>query len=346
MRKTKLSIYIFRNKGRVISILLLLISGILSAQFYEYGQDAGRLKWRQINTPNYRVIYPIDADSIAGIFASRLESFYPYLGRPLDHDHSKVPVIIHNESSFSNGVSVWAPKRLEIYSNPDPNSFPVDWLTHLAVHEARHVVQIDKLNQGFTRGLYFLGGEQLVGAMAIFLPYWYLEGDAVDAETRLTRTGRGRQPSFEMGLKAQMLEGNGIYSFSKATMGSYKNYIPNHYELGYQMVRYGRREYGDSFWIDFQDYAARRPFLLNPTYFSMRKYGLSSKKTFYQKALSSSALHWRKTDSTRVLTPGRSPAVPVSKHYTSYTYPHPAGDSMLLALKSGIDQIPEFILLE
>ena len=154
-----------------------------------------------------------------------------------------MPVIIHNESSFSNGVFVWAPKRLEIFTNPDPNGYNQDWLTQLALHEGRHAVQIDKLNQGITKGLYYLGGEQMVGAMAVFLPYWYLEGDAVDSETRLSTSGRGRQPSFEMGLKAQMLESDRIFSFSKATMGSYRHFIPNHYELGYLMVRYGRRRY-------------------------------------------------------------------------------------------------------
>ena len=196
-----------------------------------------------------------------------------------------MPVIIHNESSFSNGVFVWAPKRLEIFTNPDPNGYQQDWLTQLALHEGRHAVQIDKLNQGVTKVLSYVGGEQAVGAMAVFLPYWYLEGDAVDAETRLSNTGRGRQPSFEMELKAQLLEEGNLYSFSKATMGSYKHFIPNHYKLGYLMVRYGRRTYGDKFWIDFQQYAARKPYLFNPTYFSMRKYGLKSKNQFYQDAL-------------------------------------------------------------
>jgi len=170
-------------------ILLLFFSAGLKAQFYEYGQDAGTLKWEQFKTPNYKVIYPRGLDSLAGAFANRLEYFYPYQGETLDHKHSQMPVIIHNESSFSNGVFVWAPKRLEIFTNPDPNGYHQDWLTQLALHEGRHAFQIDKLNQGFTRGLYFLGGEQMVGAMAVFLPQWYLEGVAVDAETRLSNTG-------------------------------------------------------------------------------------------------------------------------------------------------------------
>jgi hypothetical protein len=326
-------------------ILLLFLTAGLKAQFYDYGQDAGRLNWFQFETSNYKVIFPQGIDSLAQAFAYRLESYYPHLGAALDHQHSQMPVIIHNESSFSNGVFVWAPKRLEIFTNPDPNGYNQDWLTQLALHEGRHAVQIDKLNQGITRVLSFVGGEQLVGAMAVFLPYWYLEGDAVDSETRLSNSGRGRQPSFEMGLKAQMLESDRIYSFSKATMGSYKNYIPNHYELGYLMVRHGRRNYGDQFWIDFQNYAARRPFLLNPTYFSMKQYGLRSKKQFYLDALDQYRQHWIRTDSARKHTPRVDWNNPEARHYTNYRFPHAVSGSMLFAYKSGMDQIPEFVFL-
>jgi hypothetical protein len=329
----------------MIFILLLLLSAGLNAQFYEYGQDAGKLKWYQFKTPNYTVIHPGGVDSLASAFAHRLEHYYPLLGAPLEHKHSHIPVVIHNESSFSNGVFVWAPKRLEIFTNPDPNGYYQDWLTQLALHEGRHAVQIDKLNQGFTRGLSFLGGEQVVGAMAVFLPYWYLEGDAVDSETRLSRTGRGRQPAFEMGLKAQLLGEDKIWSFSKATMGSFRSYIPNHYQLGYLMVRHGRRTYGNQFWIDFQNYAARKPFLLNPTHFSMKQYGIKSKKQFYNEALASYGDHWRKMAAERKLTPYADWNTNRSRHYTSYTFPHQVSPSMLLTLKTGVDQIPEFIYL-
>jgi hypothetical protein len=327
-------------------ILLLFIFKVGRAQFYEYGQDAGSLKWEHFKTPNYHVIFPRGLDSLAQAFADRMEYYYPFLGQPLDHRHSPVPVIVHNESSFSNGVFVYAPKRLEIFTNPDPNEYQEDWLTQLALHEGRHAVQIDKLDQGITRVLSFLGGEQVVGAMGVFLPYWYLEGDAVDAETRLSNTGRGRQPSFEMHLKAQLLGKDRLYSFSKATMGSYRDYIPNHYELGYLMVRYGRMVYGNDLWIDFQQYAARKPFLINPTYFAMRKHVIRSKKSFYMDALNQYKQHWAGVSFTRTFTPCRILTPDQNRNYTSYRFPHFISPSLLVAYKSGMDQIPEFVLLD
>ena len=334
------------NKGRMAFILLLFVSAGIYGQFYEYGQDAGSLKWNHFKTSNYHVIYPRGIDSLAQAFADRLEYYYPYLGQPLEHQHRPLPVIIHNESSFSNGVYVYAPKRLEIFTNPDPNDNNEDWLTQLALHEGRHAVQIDKLNQGFTRVLSVLGGEQVVGAMGVFLPYWYLEGDAVDSETRLSNTGRGRQPSFEMPLKAQLLEENRVYSFSKATMGSYKDFIPNHYQLGYLLVRYGRMVYGNDLWIDFQQYAARKPFLLNPTYFAFRSHGIKSKTSFYKEALNGYKQHWLDMASMREFTTFQNWNQQPVKHHTNFRFPHPVSSSLVFASKNGLDQIPEFVLID
>jgi hypothetical protein len=149
-----------------------------------------------------------------------------------------------------------------------------------------------------------------------------------------------------MELKAQLLEEGNLYSFSKATMGSYKHFVSNHYKLGYMMVRYGRRTYGDRFWIDFQQYAARKPYLLNPTYFSMRKYGLRSKNQFYRDALENYRKHWTRMAADRKVSPFVDWHPNRNREYTSYTFPHYISGSMMFAYKSGLDQIPEFIFLD
>ena len=318
----------------------------LNAQFYEYGQDPVKTRWNYFSSEHYELIYPRGSDSLAMDFADKLEYFYPHQARVLDHSHGKMPVIFHTESSFSNGAFVWAPKRLEIFTNPDPNGDPLDWMTLLALHEGRHAFQISKLNQGLSKGLSYIAGEQAVGLITGFLPLWYLEGDAVDAETRFSYSGRGRLPSFEMGMKAILLEKGKSYSFSKALLGSYKDYIPNHYELGYLLVRYGRRTYGNSLWSDMEDYTARRPYLISPSYFSFRKYGIKNKVEFYSAALDLYGDHWRSSMESRELQEVNTWSLPAPSHYTNYHFPQWVNDSTLLALKTGIDQIPEFVLLD
>ena len=316
------------------------------AQFYEYGQDRGTIRWNHFSTDHFRLIYPRGLDSLAMDFADKLEYFYPYQAEVMQHGHKKMPVVLHNESSFSNGVFVWAPRRLEVFTNPDPNGYPQDWLTQLALHEGRHAMQVSKLNQGFSRALSFFAGEQAVGAITGFLPIWYLEGDAVDAETRFSYTGRGRLPSFEMGTKALLLEKEERYSFSKALLGSYKDDVPNHYELGYLMVRYGRRTYGDSFWNDLVDYTARKPFLVVPFYFSMKKYGVTSKRQLYHSALDLYQNHWEKTLDKREADSVKNWSRTGNNHYTSYRFPQWINDSLVIALKTGLDQIPEFVTID
>ncbi len=314
-------------------------------QFYEYGQDRGTIRWNQFDSEHYRMIYPSGLDSLAMEFADKLEYYYPHQAAVLDHEHGLMPVVFHNESSFSNGVFVWAPRRLEVFTNPDPNGYPQDWMTQLALHEGRHAVQVSKLNQGLGRALSFIAGEQAVGAITGFLPLWYLEGDAVDAETRFSYTGRGRLPSFEMGMKALLIEKEQRYSFSKALLGSYRDYTPDHYKLGYLMVRYGRRTYGNSFWNDMEDYVARKPYLLAPTYFSMKNYGVRSKQELYNSALDFYEEHWRETHKSRVPDSTRRWSDASDKAYTNYRFPQPAGDTAIIALKTGVDQIPEFIVV-
>ncbi len=344
------SIRRFGNSFRYLYHFLILlclsawqVNGI--AQFYEYGQDRGMIRWNQFNSEHYKMIYPSGLDSLVMSFADKLEYFYPHQSAVLDHEHGLMPVVIHNESSFSNGVFVWAPRRLEIFTNPDPNGYPQDWMTQLALHEGRHAVQVSKLDQGFSRALSFIAGEQAVGAITGFLPLWYLEGDAVDAETRFSYTGRGRLPSFEMGMKALLVEKGQRYPFSKAVLGSYRDYVPDHYQLGYLMVRYGRRTYGNSFWTDMEDYAATKPYLLVPSRFSMKNYGVGSKNELYNSSLDFYEAHWRNTSKQRIPDSTRRWSSATHKAYTNYRFPQPAGDSAIVALKTGLDQIPEFVVI-
>jgi len=337
-----------RNLGLSLMLLFTFSFSTLletNAQFYEYGQDAGSIRWNQFSSQHYQLIYPRGLDSLAMKFADKLEYFYPFQAKTLEHEHGMMPVVIHNEASFSNGVFVWAPKRLEIFTNPDPNGYPQDWLTQLAIHEGRHAVQVSKLNQGFSKALSVVGGEQVVGAITGFLPMWYLEGDAVDAETRFSSTGRGRLPSFEMGMKALLLDKK-RYSFSKSLFGSYKDYVPNHYQTGYLIVRYGRRNYGDTLWIDMENYVARKPFTISPILFSMRKYGVKSKGALYNMALDEYRLHWSGNRNKRKISSNYIWNEPRSNKFTNYHFPQWLSDSTFIALKTGVDQISEFITLD
>ena len=227
-------------------ILIIIFGFQVKGQFYNSGQDRGSIKWMQIKTDNFRIVYPDYADSIAQHYANTLIWAYENVTTDMHHQPKKIDVLIHTEASNSNGMVVWAPKRMEIFSTFPEDIYPQDWYEQLALHEYRHVIQIDKLNQGLTKILSYVFGQQIIGGiLGLYLPLWFLEGDAVWAETEYSLSGRGRLNYFSDELKTQFLQDT-IFSFDKATMGSYKDFVPNHYVLGYNFVNQVRSDFGDS----------------------------------------------------------------------------------------------------
>src|SRR5690606_1235180 len=129
------------------------------AQYVSWGNDKGTTQWNQITTSNFQVIYPQGIDSVANLFANQLEYVYEFVAKSLGHQPSKISVLLHNQSTISNGFVTWAPKRMEIFDVPPQNQIAENWFEMLAVHEFRHVVQTDMMNRGLTNLLYFLMGE-------------------------------------------------------------------------------------------------------------------------------------------------------------------------------------------
>lgn len=331
----------FFNKSSIFFFLFLMPQFVLG-QYFIWGQDPGSLKWKQIHTEHFQVIFPEGFEDQGAYVADVLERSYEVGTQSLGHRPRKVPVIIHNQTVVANGFVSWAPKRLEIFTNPPQSNYAHDWLEQLAVHEFRHVVQVDKLNQGGTQWLSYLFGEQAPGAVfGLFVPMWFAEGDAVAAETGLSNSGRGRLPSFEQGLRAQVLE-KGTYSFDKAFLGSFKDYVPNYYELGYQLVTAGRIKFGSSIWDSVVTRVGRKPIPLFPFSRSLRKYAGVNEVQHYRRTFASLDSAWRAQSLKNEYTP-REVITQHNRLYLDYRYPSFANDTLLVALKTGFEKIPEVI---
>src|SRR5690606_21389515 len=137
-------------------------------------------------------------------------------------------------------------RRSEWFVTPwmGPDVGQTEWLHTLAVHEFRHVVQFEKSRAGFEKFLRVLFGETGTAlVIGINLPPWYLEGDAVGVETALSSGGRGRMPFFARDLRTLLLDGQNP-SYEKLTLGSFEDYIPNHYIVGYHLTTYLKRRFG------------------------------------------------------------------------------------------------------
>jgi hypothetical protein len=330
-------------------MLNLFLNSNSIAQFYSTGQDPALTKWNQIKTENFQIIFQKKFDNKAQDIANILEYYYNLAGNSLEHNPKKISVILHNQTMVSNGYVAWAPKRMELFATPPQDAFPDPWFDHLCIHELRHVVQIDKLNQGITKILSIVFGQQATGLVAGQLPMWYYEGDAVCTETALTNFGRGRLPFFERGIKTHLLSDENRYSFDKMLFGSYKSYVPNHYELGYQLTAYTRIKYGRNVWSDVEDYVAKNSYTLLPTPFAFylglkKNIGLSQNELFEEtfNYLDSS---WTSKNKIKHLSEPHYFQSYEIKEYENYINPVFIDKNNLIALKEGLSHIPQFVFI-
>ena len=71
----------------------------------------------------------------------------------------------------------------------------------------------------------------------------------------------------------------------KLRNGSYKDFVPDHYALGFLLVAYGREKYGDKFWKNVTHDAASFKGLLYPFQRAIKKYSGKDYVTFRNDAL-------------------------------------------------------------
>ena len=328
-------------------VFIVLFAHSANAQFFESGVAPSSVRWQQINTDNFRIIFPVDAVRDGQRAANILEYAYKAGGKSLNHKPDKIPVVLHNRTSFSNGFVVWAPKRSEMFLTPPQDNYAQDWLSHLALHEYRHVVQIDKLNQGITRAMGFVVGQQSVGAVAGLLPRWFLEGDAIATETALTNVGRGRNPAFEMPLRTIALSEQ-FHSYDKALFGSYRVHVPNHYELGYQMVGWTRERYDEKIFEKTIDFVARNPyaFFLYPFKLGIKKETGYATETLYRQAFADLTSRWSEQESQTDYESIAPLTTRANKMYVNYRSPQYLNDSTFVTLKTGIAQIAQLVKID
>ena len=324
-------------------IVLLLLTNQVVAQYYSTGSDPGYIKWNQINTNNFQIIFPEDYEKNAMKVADILSHFYISGSRSLDHYPKKISVVLHTHTAFSNGLVSWAPRRVELYGTPNQTMSPMDWLDQLIVHEYRHVVQMDKIDSELPKLIKFLFGEQASALVAgLYLPFWFLEGDAVVTESVMTNSGRGRLPSFLMLMKAQALE-KGIYSYDKATLGSYKDFVPDRYNFGFWFLTESRRQYGDKLWADVVHNIARKPFSITPMNKVLKERTGMRKNMLYHNTFNNLVNNW-KSEINSISLSSHKNITPISRGYINYIYTQAQTDSSFIAIKKrrgDIDRVVE-----
>jgi len=324
-------------------IILLFISGSLYAQ--QFGANPAGIRWKQINTDTVRIIFPEVLADKAQRTASIIHSIQKNYSSTIINSPKKIDIVLHNETTITNAYVGLAPWRSEFYLMPPQDPFElgsISWMDNLSIHEYRHVEQYHHFNRGLSKIAGIIAGEQgRAVANAGAVPDWFFEGDAVFNETKLSTQGRGKVPLFMNSYKALLQQGK-LYNYMQLRNGSYRHYIPDHYNLGYLLVAYGYQQYGNDFWKKVtQDAAAYKP-LIYPMQGAIKKY---SHKNF--SAFVSDAFKWYNDQWQQQALNNVQWLTPVQQHdVVDYKYPYTTNDGSLIVLKRSYRTAPAFYKID
>ena len=328
---------------------ILLAAMPLRAQFDQAGDNPASVRWSHFKTRNFHLIYPAGLDSLAWQYAVSLEQNSTPVSRtagyaPNGMYRTQMPVILHAFNATSNGSVTWAPRRMDLYTVPDAyNPGPFPWIESLAIHESRHVAQMQFGYDGDHRIFSGLIGQLWTGAMSAVYPGpALLEGDAVTAETALSRYGRGRKADF---LEYMMvsLDAGDWRNWYRWRYSSQKQYTPDHYKVGYMTVAGMRAVFDEPLFTEkyygriFRNKAWQLP--LNVAGKTIREVSGEKPKEAFRDIEEAFLEEWREGIAERGPFMPMDTVTAIPRRYESVTGTTAAGGSMY-AIVSGIAKTP------
>lgn len=328
-------------KPILISCLLLTIAAATFGQ--RFGGTPPGVKWKQIDTDTARIIFPQGLDSQAARVASLVHYDAALRQAALGNRVKKIDIVLQNQTTIANGYVGVGPYRSEFYLTPSLNNFnlgSLPWSDQLAIHEYRHVEQYNNFRNGLSKLMSVLFGQEGYAlAINASVPDWFYEGDAVYSETVLSKQGRGRLPQF-MNTYPALWNADKQYSWMKLRNGSLKDYVPNHYNLGYLLVNYGYERYGHDFWAKVTRDASAFKGLFYPFQHAIKEHAGLNYADFVKEAFAYYQSQYVKSNANEA---GPAPVLPLDKKVlTNNIFPYTMEDGSLLYTKLRNNRRPSF----
>jgi hypothetical protein len=318
--------------------LLLCLAFRLCAQ---YPPDT---HWRTIRTDHFQILFPQEIENDAQRLANALETLYAPLSQSLGARlprHTTVLLPNQDVTRYSGGYVSLFPRMAVMQSMPQQGFWGTnDWIATLTATEARHLVQIAKMNHGSGRILFTLFGDS--GLATIFgwaMPNWWIDGDARAAQSTYLRGAVGQYASAEMTTRALLLSDE-KYSFMKAMHGSLKDGVPSQAELGAFLVNHVTETNGPQAWDKIMARAAQgswNPFGLS---FAMKKETGRSAAANFRDTMSLLDETWTAKAAEMHFTRPTVVNITPKKSFTGYYQPVYDQDGSVLAQRIGLDTWP------
>lgn len=306
------------------------------------------VKWRQMKTPGFKIIYPEGFEDDANDMANTLESIREPETKTMGKNLPKrIPIVLQTQNSISNGFVSLAPRRSEFYTLPPQNYNFIGsnkWLDLLAVHEYRHIAQFNRSRTGITKFFAFLfGGNTQAGVAFMAAPRWFWEGDATLIETAATKSGRGRIPEWDRVFRSNLIDGK-RFNYHKQHLRSFKDFVPDHYRLGYYLTGHIRkRTKNPEIFHEISGSAFQLPII--PFTFSnaMKKHSGKNLIENYEGMMDDLQKQWNEEISKVPLTAFSVHNQRTDKTFTDYAYPQVLEDGSVVAFKSGLSDVGQLV---
>ncbi|MDD4645344.1 MAG: hypothetical protein PHY99_05080, partial [Bacteroidales bacterium] len=331
---------------RLSLVLLLFLSVQGQAQYYSIGADPASVKWNQSRVLEFNLLYPANERGLAARYRQILSDIALPVTASMQAEIRRIPVIIHPYVSFSNGSSILAPRRMELFPKQPLALETNDFAPQLVIHEARHFAQMERLNTGFTHYAGYLMGEQAQSiVLGLQVPNWLLEGDAVLTETLLSNAGRGRIAGFIQPLRSRLVNNKDL-AYDRVLFGSFVESLPDDYLIGYFLTARGRMLADPLLWSDALKQIGGNPFMIKGIS------GLTRPKTGFRfSKLYVETLNWLRDYWTNPSLAVKAPEglfafTTDSGAYLNYYRPQQFSDHEVICLKKSMGDIPAFVVLD
>ena len=330
-------------------VSIIFIGGKSMGQSYNIGLNPPSIQWKYIQNDAAKIIYPEgiyrQAARIANVIQKLSDSSYFSLGM----EKEQISIILQNQSITPNAFVGVGPFRSEFYTNPPQNNFggAIDWNDLLAIHEYRHVQQLQNARIEVIKTAYTVFGDFFWSSLAhLILPPWFFEGDAVFNETVLSNGGRGRKPNFEGQNRALLLTGATL-NYENNSAGTNKKLIPNIYNMGYHLTTSLNIDYGDKIMGNLlQESIKSSLFNFYPFSKILKKYTGMRTPQYYKATFSKLKKKWEQKAAEIELTEAKNINNEIKKTFTNYNHPNYLNSQTIIAEKTSFNEIPSFYLIQ
>ncbi len=336
-------------KFRTCLIFWLILLGVDAyAQIPQnpLGLHPSKMKWKQINTDKVQIVFPEGNEKQGLRVADICEQLWQINSINVGGKRKKISIHLYPLNTMPNGRVTPGPFRSEFFLTSPQFNCTTDWLDNLTIHEYQHVKQFANADRGITKlAHHFLGSWAWGGFAATALPRWFWEGDAVLAETALSGSGRGRMPAFLMEYRT-LLHHNIRYNYEKAGAGSYRNFVPDWYNLGYHMISRAKSDYGLDIWAKVLPEAVSYKGIFFPFSRSLKKHTGLKTKELYERTMDSIQSKLNISKSQLSLRSNVDVKNPSKRTVTDYTNGLLLSEGKIMAMKSGFRDIPTVVMID